>query len=142
MKLINKQNVIAALIGGLSALALMVGGVALAHGGPHGKGGPWTQEKMDAFLEEMIDRLELTTDQEQTIRSIADGAKGRAEEIREMPRGEEKFTAFRELHFATEDQIYENLTCDQREALRLLKREHRAARMQEHLEQRHGTDSK
>mgnify|MGYP001818878449 FL=1 len=40
MKLINKQTIIAALVGGVSALALTAGGVALAHGGPHGRGGP------------------------------------------------------------------------------------------------------
>ena len=46
MKLINKQTAIAALVGGVSALALPAGGVALAHGaghgGPHAKGGPGT----------------------------------------------------------------------------------------------------
>ena len=50
MKLINKQTIIAALVGGVSALALTASGVALAHGGgpggPHGKGGPWSEEKI------------------------------------------------------------------------------------------------
>jgi Spy/CpxP family protein refolding chaperone len=141
MKLINKQTVIAAFVGGLAALALTASGIALAHGGPHGgphaKHGPWTDEQMDAFLEEMTERLDLSSEQQVEIQTIADGAKSRAAEIREMPRGKDKFLAFRDLHFATEDQIYENLTCEQREELRLLKREHRVERMQEHFEQRH-----
>jgi hypothetical protein len=46
----------------------------------------------------------------------------------------------RDLHFATEDQIYANLTCAQREALRLLKREHKVERMDERFE-RHQSGS-
>jgi Spy/CpxP family protein refolding chaperone len=144
MKIINKQTIIAALVGGLSALALTVGGVALAHGGPHGgppgKGGPFSAAKMDQLLEEMVERLDLSPAQEQQIRTIAEGAKSQAEEIKEMPRGEEKFRAFRDLHFATEDQIYANLSCEQRDELRLLKREKKAEMMEKRFEHRHGSD--
>jgi Spy/CpxP family protein refolding chaperone len=141
MKLINKQTIVAALVGGVSALALTVGGVALAHGaahGPHGKGGPWTAEKMEEHLSEMAERLDLSPAQEQQVRTIMEDAKSRAEEIKEMPRGKEKFVAFRDLRFATEDQIYANLSCEQRDELRLLKREHKVERMQQRFERHHG----
>ena len=55
MKFINKQTIIAALVGGLTAIALAIGGVALAHGGPHGgyhgKEGRWSPEKIEEHLE-------------------------------------------------------------------------------------------
>jgi Spy/CpxP family protein refolding chaperone len=143
MKLINKKTLAAAFVGAVSALALTVGGVAFAHGagygGPHGSGGPWSEAKMDAFLEEMIERLDVSPEQEQQIRTIAEGAKSEAAEIREMPRGKEKLVAFRDLHFATEDQIYANLSCEQREELRLLKREHKVERMQHRLDRHFGS---
>ncbi len=137
MKLINTQTIVAALVGGISALALTVGGVALAHGhngGPHGTGGPWTAENMEEHLAEMTERLDLSPEQEQQVRTIMEQARTQAEEIKEMPRGKEKFSAFKDLHFATEDQIYANLSCEQREELRLLKREHKVERMQQRFE--------
>lgn len=144
MKLINKQTIIAALLGGVTALALTVGGVALAHGGPHGgahgKGGPWSQEKMEAHLTEMTERLSLTAEQEANIRAIVQDMQSQAQEIKEMQRGKEKFLAFRDLHFATEDKIYANLTCAQRDELRLLKREHKAERMEARFERRWAED--
>ncbi len=144
MKQINKETIIAALLGGLSVITLSVGGVALAHGGPHagpqGKGGPFSEAKMDAFLEEMIERLDLSPAQEQQVRTIAEGAKAQAAEIKEMERGKEKFLAFRDLHFATEDQIYANLSCEQRDELRLLKREKKSEMMEKRFERRHGSD--
>ena len=145
MKLIHKQAIVAALIGGVSALMLTAGGVALAHGsgphgGPGGKGGPFNEAKMDALLEEMIERLDLSPAQEQQVRTIADGAKAQAAEIKEMERGKEKFLAFRDLHFTTEDQIYANLSCEQRDELRLLKREKKAEMMEKRFERRHGSD--
>ena len=48
----------------------------------------------------------------------------------------------RDVRFATEDQIYANLTCAQREELRLLKREHKVERMEERFERRHSEDTK
>ena len=142
MKLINRQTIAAALVGGVSALALTAGGVALAHGGqhggPHGRGGPFNEERMEAFLEDMIERLDMSAAQEEQIRTIADGARTQAQGIKEMPRGKEKFLAFRDLHFATEDQIYANLSCEQREDLRLLKREYKAELMEQRFERRHG----
>ncbi len=145
MKLINKQTIGAALVGGITALVLAVGGVALAHGGPHGgahgKGGNWTPEKIDAHIAEMTERLDLSPAQERQIRSIVEQAQTKAAEIREMPRSKEKMVAFRDLHFATEDQIYANLSCEQREGLRLLKREHRVERMEEHFQQRQSQDA-
>ena len=144
MKLINKQTIIAALVGGVSALALTVGGVALAHGaghgGPHGKGGPWNADKMEEHLPEMTERLDLSSAQEQQVRTIMEQARTQAEEIKEMPRGKEKFVAMKDLRFATEDQIYANLSCEQREELRLLKREHKVERMQQRFERHHGPD--
>ena len=145
MKRINKQTVIAAAIGGISALTLAVGGVALAHGGPHGgphgNGGPFSEERMEELLAEMTERLDLSAEQETQIRTIAEDAKAEAAAIKEMPRSKEKMVAFRNLHFATEDQIYANLSCEQREELRLLKRERRAEWMEERFEQRHGQSS-
>lgn len=144
MKIINKQTIVAALVGGVSALALTAGGVALAHGGPHGgphgKGGPWSEENMDQFIEEMVDRLDLSPAQERQVRTIAQDTKARAAEMEEMERGKEKFLAFRDLHFATEDQIYANLSCEQREELRLLKREKKTEHMEQRFERWHGSD--
>ena len=146
MKLSNRQTLIAALVGGVSALALTAGGVALAHGaahgphGPHGQGGPWTEEKMEEHLAEMAERLDLSPAQEEQMRTIMEDAKTRAEEIKEMPRGKEKFVAMKDLRFATEDQIYANLSCEQRDELRLLKREHRVERMRQRFERHHGSD--
>ena len=146
MKFINKQTIIAALVGGVTAIALATGGVALAHGGPHdgyhGKGGPWSAEKMEAHLTEMTERLELNSEQEANIRTIMEQAKTQAEEIKDMSWGKEKFTAMKDLRFATEDQIYANLTCAQREELRLLKREHKVERMEERFERRQSEDTK
>jgi len=48
----------------------------------------------------------------------------------------------KEVRFATEDQIYANLTCAQREELRLLKREHKVERMEERFENRKSEHSK
>ena len=145
MKLINKQTIGAALAGGMTALVLAVGSVALAHGGPHsgphGRGGYWTPERIEAHIAEMTDRLDLSPAQEQQIRAIMDQAQANAAEIREMPRSKEKMVALRDLHFATEDQIYANLSCEQREGLRLLKREHRVERMEEHFQQRQSRDA-
>ncbi|KPK15386.1 MAG: hypothetical protein AMJ62_09380 [Myxococcales bacterium SG8_38] len=145
MKRINRQTIAAAFIGGVTALALAVGGVAFAHGGPHGgshgKGAHWTPERIDAHLAEMTERLELSLTQEQKIRAIMDEAQAKASEIREMPRSKEKMVALRDLHFATEDQIYANLSCEQREGLRLLKREHRVERMEEHFKRRQSQDT-
>ena len=145
MKLINKQTVAAALVGGIAALALTVGGVALAHGGghggPHGKGGQWSPEKMEAHLVEMTERLGLTAEQEANVRAAVEDMRTRAQEIKEMPRGKEKFVAFRDLRFATEDKIYANLTCAQRDELRLLKREHKVERMEARFERRMSEES-
>jgi Spy/CpxP family protein refolding chaperone len=146
MKFINKGTIIAALVGGVTAIALAIGGVALAHGGPHGgphgKGGPWSPEKMEEHLTEMTQKLELNTEQEANIRAIMEQAATQGQEIKEMPRGKEKFVAMKDLRFATEDQIYANLTCAQREELRLLKREHKVERMEERFERRHSEDTK
>jgi Spy/CpxP family protein refolding chaperone len=146
MKFINKGTIIAALVGGLTAIALTIGGVALAHGGPqggpHGKGGPWSPEKMEEHLTEMTQRLDLSAEQEASIRSTMERALTQGEEIKEMPRSKEKFVAMRDLHFATEDQIYANLTCAQREELRLLQREHKVERMEERFGRRHSEDTK
>jgi Spy/CpxP family protein refolding chaperone len=143
MKSYNKGTIIGALIGGAFGLALTIGAVAFASPhGPHAKGHHWTPEKMEEHLTEMTERLSLSTAQEAQIRTIMEQARSRAQEIKEMPRGPEKFTAFRDLRFATEDQIYANLSCDQREQLRLLKREHKAERMQQHRERRQADDTK
>jgi Spy/CpxP family protein refolding chaperone len=146
MKFINKGTIIAALAGGVTAIALTVGGVALAHGGPHGgphgKGGPWSPEKMEEHLAEMTQRLDLNGEQEASIRAIMEQVVAQRQELKETPRSKEKFVAMRDLHFATEDQIYATLTCAQREELRLLKREHKVERMEERFERRHSEDTK
>ena len=146
MKFINKGTFIAALVGGVTAIALTVGGVALAHGGPHGgphgKGGLWSPEKMEEHLSEMTQRLDLSSEQEANIRTIMEEATTRGQEIKETPRSKEKFVAMRDLHFATEDQIYANLTCAQREELRLLQREHKVKRMEERFERRQSEEPK
>jgi Spy/CpxP family protein refolding chaperone len=144
MKFINKATILAALLGGVTAIALTVGGVALAHGGPHGgphgERGPWSPEKMEEHLAEMTQRLDLNDAQEASIRAIMERAQAQRQEVRDMPRGEEKFTAMKELRFATEDQIYANLSCEQREDLRLLKREHKVERMEQRFERHHSQD--
>ena len=146
MKFVNKGTIIAALVGGVTAIALAVGGVALAHGGPYGgphaKGGHWSPEKMEEHLTEMTERLDLSEEQEANIRAIVEQARTQREEIKEMPRTKEKLVAMRDLHFATEDQIYANLTCAQRDELRLLKREHKVERMEERFERHHSADTK
>ena len=146
MKFINKATILAALAGGVTAIALAIGGVALAHGGPngchHGAGGPWSPEKMEEHLTEMTQRLELNTEQEANIRAIMEQASTQVQEIKDMSWGKEKFIAMKDLRFATEDQIYANLTCAQREELRLMKREHRVERMEERFERRQSEDPK
>jgi len=146
MKFINKGTILAALLGGVTAIALAMGGVALAHGGPHGghdgHGGPWSPEKMEEHLTEMTQRLDLNAQQEANIRTVMEQAATRGQEIKEMSWGKEKFIAMKDLRFATEDQIYANLTCAQREELRLAKREHKVERMEERFERRHPEDTK
>lgn len=145
MKLINKTTIIAGLVGGVMAIALAFGGVALAHGGPHGgphaKGAHWTPERIEEHLTEMTERLDLSTAQQQEIRAILEQAQSKTREIKEMPRSKEKFLAFRDLHFATEDQIHAKLSCEQREALRLLMREHKVERMEERFEHHRQADN-
>ena len=137
MKFIKKETFVAAILGGVTALALTVGGVALAHGaphgGPHGQGGPWSPERMEEHLAEMSERLNLSAAQETAVRAIMEDAAARGEEIKEMPRGKEKFVAMKDLRFATEDHIYANLSCEQRDDLRLLQREHKVERMERHF---------
>jgi Spy/CpxP family protein refolding chaperone len=141
MKFINKGNIIAALLGAVTVIALTAGGVALAHGGPHGRGGPWSPEKMEEHLSEMSQRLDLSPEQEAEVRAIMEKASAQGEQIKEMPRGKEKFVAMKDLRFATEDQIYANLSCEQREGLRLLKREHKVERMEQRFERHHSEDT-
>ena len=138
MKYINKQTVIAAIVGGVSAVFLAVGGVALAHSGKHGPmGGQLTPEKIEQQVTEMTERLDLSPAHEAQVRTTLEEARIKGEEIKEMPRSKEKFVAMRDLRFATEDQIYANLSCEQRDELRLLKREHRVERMEARYQQRH-----
>jgi|GEM_PF-1441707 len=146
MKFIHKETIIAALAGAVAALVLAVGGVALAHGAPHGgpngKGGPWSPAQMEEHLIEMAQRLDLSAEQEANIRTIMEQAVTQGQTVEEMPRSKEKFVAMRDLHFATEDQIYANLTCAQRDELRLLKREHKVERMEERFGRHLSEDSK
>ncbi|MGB8328657.1 MAG: hypothetical protein WCE62_00920 [Polyangiales bacterium] len=142
MKFINKGTIIAALVGGLTALVLALGGVALAHGGPHDARGPWSPENMEEHLTEMTQRLDLSPEQQANIRTIMEQAATQGQAVKEMPRSKEKFVAMRDLHFATEDQIYANLTCAQRDELRLLKREHKVERMEERFGRHQSEDSK
>ncbi len=146
MKFIEKETIVAALLGGVTAIVLTAGSVALAHGGPHGgphgERGPWSPEKMEEHLTEMTQRLDLSPAQELAIRSIMEQAQAKRQEIQEMPGGKEKLVAMKDLHFATEDQIYANLSCEQREDLRLLKREHKVERMEERFERHRSADQK
>ena len=87
-------------------------------------------------------RLDLNAEQEANIRAIMEQAVAQHQELKELPRGKEKFVAMKDVRFATEDQIYANLTCAQREELRLLKREHKVERMEERFENRKSEDSK
>ena len=71
MKIINKQTVTAALIGGVSALFLAMGGVALAHGGGHGhRAKQFTPEKIDEHVTEMTERLDLSAAQAEQVRAL------------------------------------------------------------------------
>ena len=143
MKSYSKGTIIGALVGGVFGVALAIGAVAFASPhGPQGKGHHWSPEKMEQHLTEMTERLDLSAAQEKQIRVTMEQAQTRAEEIKEMPRGPEKLAAFQDLRFATEDQIYANLSCAQREELRLLKREHKAERMQERWKHRQAEDTK
>jgi Spy/CpxP family protein refolding chaperone len=137
MNYLNKQTVVAALVGGVSAVVLAAGGVAFAHGAGHGPKGRLTPEKIEEHLSEMTERLDLSAAQEQQVRTILEQALVKGEEIKEMPHSKEKFTAARDLRFATEDQIYANLSCEQRDELRLLEREHRIERMEARYRQHH-----
>ena len=131
------SKVIWTLVGAISAVALTFGAAALASpNGQHARG--WSPEKMQQHFDDMVEQLSLSDAQETQIRATFDEAKARAEEIKEMPRGPEKFEAFRDLYFTTEDAIYANLTCEQREELRLLRRERRAEKMQERWERHQG----
>ena len=133
----KNSRVVWTLVGAVSAVALTFGAAALASpSGSHAKG--WSSGKMQQHFDEMIEELDLSEAQETQIRTAFDQAKARAKEIKEMPRGPEKFEAFRDLHFTTEDTIYATLSCEQREELRLLRRERRAQKMQERWERRHG----
>ncbi len=139
----KKGTLIGLLVGGVFGLAITVGAVALAHpGGPHGgRGHGWSPKRMEQHLTEMTAKMNLTAAQETEIRAALAEATTEAERVREMPRGSEQFEAFRDLHFETEDRIYATLSCEQREQLRLLKREHKADRMQQRWEDRPSRDS-
>jgi Spy/CpxP family protein refolding chaperone len=146
MKLIKKETLVAAILGGVTALMLTVGGVALAHGaphgGPHGQAGQWSPQRMEAHLAEMTERLDLSAAQQTAVRAIMEDAAARGAEIKEMPRGKEKLVALKDLRFATEDRIYANLSCEQRDGLRLLQREHKVERMERHFRGGDAEDTK
>jgi hypothetical protein len=80
--------------------------------------------------------------QEANIRAIVEQAQTQRQELKDTPRSKEKFMAVRDLRFATEDQIYANLSCEQREELRLLKREHKVERMEQRFERHQSQDTK
>ena len=134
MKSYHRGAIIGTLVGGLCGLVIAVTAAAFAApGGPLGK--QWNPEKMERHMNEVIEQLDLSAAQDAQIRTIMQDALTQMTEIKDMPRGEEKFEAMRDLRFTTEDQIHANLTCDQREQLRLLTREHRAERMRQRFEQ-------
>ena len=140
MKSYHRGTIVGTLIGGLFGLALAASAVAFAApGGGHGK--RFSPEKMEQHMNEIISELDLSAAQEAQIRTIMTDARSQMEEIKEMPRSQAKFEAFRDVLFTTEDQIHANLSCEQREELRLLRREHRAERMQEHFEKRQAEQS-
>lgn len=134
MKSYHRGTIAGTLIGGALGVVLAVGAVAFAAPGKHGK--RWSPERMEQHMNEVIEQLDLSAAQEVQLRTIVQDAANRMTEIKDMPRSQEKFEAFRDLRFATEDQIHANLTCEQREQLRLLMREHKAEKMQKRFERR------
>ena len=135
---------LAAGIGLLTGLVLSVGTIALAspNGKGHHKGHRWSPEKMEQHLTEMTDRLNLSESQAVQIRAIFDVARDKGQAIKEQPKSREKMEAFRDLRFSTEDQLYAVLSCEQREGLRKLKREHKAQKMEKRWQQRQANPDK
>ncbi|MEM8606251.1 MAG: hypothetical protein AAGF92_04060 [Myxococcota bacterium] len=140
MKTYHRGTIVGTLIGGLFGLVLAAGAVAFAAPG-EGHGKRWSPEKMAQHMNEIISELDLSAAQEAQMRTIMTDARAQMEAIEEMPRSQAKFEAFREVLFTTDDQIHANLSCEQREQLRLLKREHKAERMKERFEKRQAEQS-
>lgn len=132
MKSYHRGTIIGTLVGGLFGLVIAAGAVALA--APDGPGKKWDPERMEQHMREIFQQLDLSAAQEAQIETIMADTKAQITEIKDMPRSQEKFEAMRDLRFTTEDQIHANLSCEQREQLRLLTQEHRAERMQKRFE--------
>ncbi len=139
MKSTKIRTALAALTGLACGAALTMGGVAFAHGGKGPHGMKWTPEKIEEHVTEMTQQLSLSDTQEANVRTIFADAQTKAQALQAGPRSHEKMLAMRTIHFQTEDALYATLSCEQREVLRKLKREHRAERMdarwQEHQDQ-------
>jgi Spy/CpxP family protein refolding chaperone len=112
------------------------GGVAGARRGP-GPGargrGPSPErmlQRMEQRLEQMKTRLALTPAQERRIRrAMREGANRAREVLNRQPQpSPERRAALRQIRWDVSDRIHEALSCDQREQLRRLRREHRAQR--------------
>ena len=83
-------------------------------------------------LEKMKTRLGLNATQVATIKGVFDEAGTKRNALKEQPRTPEKFKAMRQLRWDTEDKVHATLTCEQRDELRKMKREHRSERKKRH----------
>ncbi len=87
-------------------------------------------ERMERRLAMMKQRLGLSDAQEQKIRAAFREKKEKMKQMRgqQSPRSDQARHARKQIRWEFEDQVHEILTCEQREAFRKMKREHRARR--------------
>ena len=137
MKSTKIRTALAALFGLACGTGLTLSSAAFAHGGPRPHGMKWTPEKMQTHLREMTQALNLSEAQQATIEEAFDKARAQIQTLEDQPFGHEKMLALRQIHFETEDALYATLSCEQREALRKLKREHRSEQMDAHWQRHH-----
>lgn len=122
----------------LLAVSLVLGvGVASAAAQPDSPRGrrsadaPAAHQRLERRLAAMTERLSLTPAQQVQVRAIMEQTRTQMQALGAAERGRGNRQARRRLRFTTEDQLHAVLSCEQREAYRLLRRERMSRRMQQ-----------
>ena len=103
------------------------GGVAEGPPPGHGHGHGHDIEQM---IRTVTERVQLSPDKAAQVERIMRETARRMRELHQGPRGPEMRTQARQLHWDAEDRIHAILSCEGRERMRVLMREHRARKME------------
>ncbi len=100
----------------------------------------FSPERITQTVEEMTERVQLTTTQQAELRRILEEAARGAENIRTAtePRTTQRHQAMRGLRHGADDRIWALLSCEQKDLYRLYKRDRRMMHMQQRRGQGRG----